>query len=408
MKGRQTEDAQEATARRLYEALARGDRATLDAVLHPDFVGHATEGLPAGMGGPHIGPAAMRRGLWGRIAQLFDARAEVTELAPLADGRLLARGHYRGKARHSGAALNAAFTHVLTFADDGRLTALDQLTDSAAWVSALGDDFVDCTAPLETIDYSVADGVATICLNRPEVRNAIDQRVADDTLTAVRRAGGDPAVRAVLICGNGPALTVGGDIGYFGQFSPDEYGRVFERMTTPFHEAFRLLDRIEVPVVTAAHGLVVGGGLGYVCSADLVLAAEHTTFLTAFAGLALSGDGGGTWHLPRLIGARRAARMYLENTPVDAATALDWGLVNDVVPDDELRDRATALATKLAAGPTRAYGKMRGLLNDSWTNDLATQLHAETDTLTQIGVSADAQEAIDAFANKRQPRYTGR
>lgn len=108
-------------------------------------------------------------------------------------------------------------------------------------------------------------------------------------------------------------------------------------MTSPFHEAFRILSRIDAPIVTAAHGAVAGGGLGYVYAADLVVAAEGTKFVTGFADLGLSGDGGGTWHLPRLIGARRAAEVYLRNTPITAADALRWGMVNAVVPADELR-----------------------------------------------------------------------
>ena len=389
-------------ARRFYLALASGDRQTLDAVLHPDFVGHATDGLPLGMGGTHTGPAAMRRGLWGRIAEHYVARAEVADMTGLSDGGLLVRGHYRGHGRAGGAPLDAEFMHLLRFADDGRIVALQQLTDTAAWQRALGEG-----APLDTVEYSVVDGVATICLNRPEVRNAIDLRVARDTLTAVQRSQRDRSVRAILLCGNGAALTVGGDLRYIGGFPPAEYGEVLTRMATPFHDAFRLLSRADVPIVTAAHGHVVGGGLGYVYAADVVLAAEDTTFRTAFADLGLSGDGGGTWHLPRIVGPRRAAQMYLQNTPIDALTALDWGLVNTVVPGGELRARAEELARQLANGPTRAYGRMRTLLREAWNNDLPTQLYAETSMLAETGISADAAAAIDAFAQKRRPHFTG-
>lgn len=396
-------DVHAQAARRLYAALAAGDRATLDLLLHPDFVGHAAEGLPLGLGGVHDGPEAMRRDLWGRIARHYDARAEAESMTGTADGGLLVRGRYRGHARASGLPLDAEFVHFLRFADDGRILGLDQLTDTAAWTAALGDD-----APLATIDYRVSDGVATICLNRPEARNAIDLQLAADTLTAARRAAADPAVRAVLICGNGPALTVGGDIDYFRRFAPQEFGAVLTRMTTPFHEAFRVLSRIEAPIVTAAHGVVAGGGLGYAYAADLVLAAESTRFVTAFGGIGLTGDGGGTWHLPRIVGPRRAARMYLENTPIDAATALDWGLINEIVPADELRSRATDLAVRLANGPTRTFARMRALLRDGADNDLSTQLYAETAALADVASTADAREGIDAFAAKRQPHFTGR
>ncbi len=392
-----------ATAQHLYRALATGDREALGTLLHPDFIGHATEGLPLNMGGEHAGPEAMQTRLWWQIGRHYKAEVHVDEYHALDDGRLFVAGHYRGQARASGNNLDAGFIHVLGFADDGRISALDQLTDSAAWVEALG-----IAAPLETIDYAVEDGLVTVCLNRPDARNAIDLRMAEETLVVARRIAADPSVRAVLICGDGPSLSVGGDIEYFHGESAGQFGDLFVRMTAPFHEAFRVLSRIDAPIVTAAHGAVAGGGLGYVYAADLVLAAEGTKFVTAFAALGLSGDGGGTWHLPRLIGRRRAAQAYLRNAPIEASEALDWGLINEIVPADELRERATVLATELAHGPTKAFGKMRALLRDSWTNDLAGQLVAETEALKLTGDTADVADAVAAFLTKSAPRFTGR
>lgn len=380
-----------------------GDRETLGELLHPDFIGHATEGLPLGMGGEHIGPEAMQKKLWWQIGRHYQVQAQVEELRALDDGRLFVAGHYRGTARASGNDLDAAFIHVIGFADDGRIASLDQLTDSAAWVDAL-----DADAALETIEYSVVDGLATVCLNRPDARNAVDLRMAEETLVVAQRIAADPSVRAVLICGNGPSLSVGGDIDYFLGGRSENLGDLFVTMTTPFHEAFRVLSRIDAPIVTAAHGAIAGGGLGYVYAADLVLAAEGTRFVTAFAALGLSGDGGGTWHLPRLIGPRRAAQAYLRNTPIEAAEALDWGLINEIVPADELRGRAASLATELAHGPTKAFAKMRGLLRDSWRNDLAAQLVAETEALKLTGNTTDATDAVAAFTAKRTPHFTGR
>lgn len=396
-------DAKVSTAQQLYRTLAAGDRDALGSLLHPEFVGHATEGLPLDMGGEHAGPEAMQLNLWWQIGRHYKVEAQVDEFRSLDDGRLFVAGHYRGEARATGKRLDAAFIHVIGFSADGRISALNQLTDSAAWVEALGGD-----APLETIDYSVVDGVATMCLNRPQMRNAIDSRLGEETLVVARRIAADPSVRAVLICGNGPALTVGGDIDYFLQSPPEEFGDLFARMTAPFHEAFRVLSRIDAPIVTAAHGAVAGGGLGYVYTADLVLAAEGTKFVTAFAALGVSGDGGGTWHLPRLIGPRRAAQAYLRNTPIEAAEALAWGLINEIVPADELRQRAAGLAAELADGPTRGFARMRALLRDSWNNDLATQLVAETEAIKATGDTTDAAGAIADFAAKRKPHFTGR
>jgi 2-(1,2-epoxy-1,2-dihydrophenyl)acetyl-CoA isomerase len=398
-----THDARVAAVRDLYRALAAGDRETLGKLLHPTFIGHATVGLPLGVGGEHVGPEAMRREVWWQLGRHYDVRAHPDEFHTLDDGRLLVAGRYRGEARRSGKQLDAAFHHVIGFADDGRITSLDQLTDSAAWIEAL-----DEAGRLETIGYTVVDGVATVCLSRPDARNAIDPRMAEESLVVARRISDDRSIRAVLICGDGPSLSVGGDIDTFRSDASTTFGEVLEGMVTPFHEALRLLSRIDAPIVTAAHGAVAGGGLGFVYAADLVLAAEGTQFVTAFAALGLSGDGGGTWHLPRLIGRRRAAQAYLRNRPIAATEALEWGLINEIVPAQELKQRALALASELARGPTRAFGRMRALLRDAARTDLPTQLEGEIEALKATGDTADAAEALAAFRSKRAPRFTGR
>lgn len=396
-------DAKVSTAESLYQALETGDRDALDRLLASDFIGHAAEGLPLDMGGTHVGSEAMRKNLWWRIGEHFKAHAVAEDFQTLEDGRLAVIGTYRGNARRSGATLEAAFVHILSFAADGCITSLNQLTDTAAWHAALDGD-----GSLQTIDYQVADDVATICLNRPDQRNAINLRMAQEFLEVARRIAADRSVRAVLICGNGPALTVGGDISYFLEGGGEGYDRLFEKMIWPFHEAFDILSRIEAPIVAAAHGAVAGGGLGFVYAADLVLAAEGTRFVAAFAGIGLSGDGGGTYHLPRLIGPRRAAQAYLRNTPISAEEALTWGLVNEIVPAAELRNRATALARELAEGPTVAFATMRALLRESWGNDLTGQLAAELRGTKTTGATRDAAAAFSAFAEKRTPTFEGR
>lgn len=396
-------EAKVAAAESLYAALASGDKDALDRLLSTDFVGHAAEGMPLNMGGTHVGPEAMRTNLWWRIGEHFRARAVPEDFQILEDGRLAVIGSYQGVARKSGATLDAAFVHVLRFDSEGLVVELRQLTDTAAWHAAL-----EGGAALQTVEYRVDDGLATVCLNRPDQRNAIDMRMGQETLDVARRIAADDTVRAVLICGNGPALTVGGDISYFLSNKHDGLGGLLGAMTRPFHQAFEILSRIEAPIVTAAQGVVAGGGLGYVYCADIVLAADTSRFVTAFAGIGLSGDGGGTYHLPRLIGPRRAAAAYLRNTPISATEALEWGLVTELVPQDQLRTRATELARQLADGPTVAFATMRALLRDSWHNDLSAQFAAESRGIALTGDSHDAADAIAAFAAKRTPTFEGR
>lgn len=385
-------------AQQLYAALMKGDGLALETLVHPDFVGVAAEGLPLGIGGRYVGLAAMRDGVWWKLGRHWRVEARAEELHLLDDGRLLVTGRYVGEARESGAPLDAAFTHVIEFRD-GQISALTQLTDTAAWAAS---------APLERIRYSVADGVAHLELDRPDARNAIDLQLAQDLLAAAVRLRADSRVRAVLISGRGPALTVGGDIGHFGGKLDEDLGAVLAEMTTPFHEAFRILASLDAPIVCAAHGAVAGGGLGFVYAADITLAAEDARFVTAFADIALPGDGGGTWHLPRIIGAARAKQVYLQNRPITAQEALAWGLVAEVYPADELLDEARALAVRLAQGPTRAFGHMRALLRDTWTNSLSTQLDAETEHVLAAGRDHDVREAIAAFGERRPARFEGR
>jgi 2-(1,2-epoxy-1,2-dihydrophenyl)acetyl-CoA isomerase len=394
----------------LYDALAAGDRTAIEASLDDDFVGRLTPGLPFGIGGEHRGAEAMIRDGWFRIGAHWRVRAVPERFTRLADGRLQVEGSYLGKGRKSGTPVDARFIHLWDLRD-GRVRGLTQLTDSAAFVAALDGDALDAetTEAPETIDLTVADGVATLCLTRPAARNAIDQQVADELLAAALRIAGEGAVRAVLICGDGPDLTVGGDIGSFtgDHDGPADLGRTLRRMVTPFHLAFEVLAGLEAPIVAVAQGAVAGGGIGLVYAADLVVAAEDARFVTAFGAIGLSGDGGGTWHLPRRIGPARAAWAYLTNEPITAAQALDWGLVNEVVPAADARARAEEIARRLADGPTRAYAQVRALLRQSWDRSLPEQLHAEIEALTATGRTRDARTAVDAFLARQRPTFQG-
>jgi 2-(1,2-epoxy-1,2-dihydrophenyl)acetyl-CoA isomerase len=385
----------------LYAALAVGDEASIRKLLHPDFTGNLAPGLPFGIGGEHRGPEAMIRDGWFAIGRHWRIRAEAGSSTLLEDGRLVVQGAYRGSSRRAGKPVDAPYVHVFTFAD-GLISELSQVTDTAVLVEALGDE-----RPLKSMELSVVEGVATLCLSRPSVRNAIDQTVADELLVAALRISRDTRVRALLICGEGASLTVGGDIEYFGSTEQRDLGAQLREMTTPFHLAFEVLAALDVPIVTAAQGPIAGGGLGLVYAADIVVASEDARFVTAFAQLGLSGDGGGTWHLPRLIGPQRAAQAYLLNEPISATQALEWGLVNEVVPTGAARPRATALAGRLAEGPTRAYGRMRRLLRESWDRSLPEQLDAEISSLVATARTSDAQAAVRAFQAKQTPKFEG-
>src|SRR5258708_7950541 len=200
-------------ARALYAALAAGDRAQLDALLHPEFVGRTAEGMPFGIGGDHDSPAAMRRNGWGAIARYFEARAQPGRFLDLAGRRLLVTRRYRGHGKQGGAPLDAAFAHLITI-DQGCIKALEQFTDTARWHDAAG--------PLRTVLLDFTDGVATLRLNRPDKGNAIDTDMAADLAEAATQIAETADVRAVLITGNGQNFTVGGHLRLFARTPPNQ------------------------------------------------------------------------------------------------------------------------------------------------------------------------------------------
>src|SRR6201996_5581863 len=393
-------------ARRLYEALAAGDADGLRDLLHPSFTGHTTEGLPLALGGEYGSPEAMAEDFWWTIGRHYRARADPGQFLALADGGLLVLGRYTGTARAGGGRLDAAFAHLLRFTD-GRISELTQYTDSARWAEALPVASAG-HRDLRVIRYQVEQGVATIQLDRPAAGNAIDQALVEDFYEAAFRAGDDPAVRAVLLCGAGRSLSTGGDLAMFAALEKGELPGRLRQMIDLYHLALDRLTRIDAPVVCAVRGAAAGGGLGLLHAADVVVAAEDAKFALGYAALGLPSDGGNTWFLPRLVGLRRAQQLILLNRVLTGPEALDWGLVTELVPAAEVEARARQLAGQLAAGPTRAFGRMKRLLRDSWAADLPGQLGAETEQMAGAGASDDAAEGIAAFMAKRRPAFHGR
>jgi 2-(1,2-epoxy-1,2-dihydrophenyl)acetyl-CoA isomerase len=354
--------------------------------------------MPFGIGGDHDGPAAMRRNGWGAIARHFDARAEPERFLDLADGRLLVTGRYRGRGKQGGATLDAAFAHLIAV-DQGRIKSLEQFTDTVRWHDAAG--------PLRTVLLDFAGGVATLRLNRPDKGNAIDESMAADLAEAATQIAEKPDVRAVLIAGNGPNFTVGGDLGLFAGTAHEQLPNRLRRMIDSFHLAIERLTSIDAPVVAAVRGGAGGGGLGLLYAADFVVAADDARFALGYGALGLTADGGNTWFLPRLVGMRRAQELFLLNRRLTAQEALAFGLVSRLAPDDAVESEAAALAAKLAAGPTRAFGPVRRMLRRSFETGLADQLTAEKDSIVAASATDDAQEGIAAFAAKRRPQFRG-
>jgi len=386
------------TARRLYQALEDGDRATLDEILDPDFVGELADGMPFGIGGEHRGADAMRRSGWGGIARHFAARAEPADIVGLDDGRLLVTGRYRGTGRRGGGHLDAGFAHVLTFAN-GRISALRQYTDTARWTAA--------APPFSTLTVDVSDGVARVRMNRPARANAVNAAMGADLARLATALADDDSVRAVTLSGNGGIFTVGGDIAEFSTIDPAELPVRLDHMVVDLHRAVDGLTSLAAPLVAGVNGACAGAGLSLVGAADIVVAGEDASFSVGYTAIGLTGDGGISWTLPRLIGLRRAQELFLTQRRLTAAEALDWGLVTSVVPADEVDATVAAIADRLATGPTAAYGTVRRLFGRTFDSGLREHLAAEQRCITHAAATQDFIEGVTAFVEKRRPRFTG-
>ncbi|MHB8692143.1 MAG: enoyl-CoA hydratase/isomerase family protein [Solirubrobacteraceae bacterium] len=258
------------------------------------------------------------------------------------------------------------------------------------------------------IDYRFDDdGVAQIVLARVDARNAIDLDWVHGLSAAASACASNDQLRAVLITADGPAFTVGGDLAYL-RDKRESLAPELDRMITPFHDALRTIAELPAPVVCAAHGAVAGGGLGLLWCSDVVLLAEGCKLATGFSRLGLSGDGGSSWYLPRLIGLRRAVELLIEGRALDAHEAVEWGLATRVLAASALGDEALSVARQLAAGPTRAYAEMRELLRGSFERHLGEGLDAEGAAMQRCAGTADAVEGIGAFIEHRAPRFEGR
>jgi 2-(1,2-epoxy-1,2-dihydrophenyl)acetyl-CoA isomerase len=257
-----------------------------------------------------------------------------------------------------------------------------------------------------TLLFDVRDGVARITINRPEAANSLNAEAFQDFMHAVLRCDADPAIRAVLITGQGRMFCTGGDLKSFAA-QGDRLPAHLKEMTTYFHAAISRMTRMDAPVVAAVNGAAAGAGMSLACACDLVLAGESARFTMAYTRAGLTPDGSSTYFLPRLVGLRRALELTLTNRTLTAAEAQEWGIVTRVVPDAALMDEAQALAAQLAAGPTRALGAAKRLLQSGWAESLETQMEHEAQTIAAMAGTADGREGIDAFLEKRTPAFRG-
>ncbi|MBK8133884.1 MAG: enoyl-CoA hydratase/isomerase family protein [Gammaproteobacteria bacterium] len=257
-----------------------------------------------------------------------------------------------------------------------------------------------------TIRFTRAGAVARITLARPDAANALNFAMGAELLDVARRCRDDKGVRAVILDADGKVFCAGGDIVTFAS-AGDRLPTALKELIEIFHPAVEILSTMNAPVIAAVQGVAAGAGLSLLSSCSLVIASDAASFTMAYTGIGLTPDGGATYFLPRQIGLRKTEELMITNRRLNAAEALDWGLVNEVVTPEALAGRVDALANQLAAGATAAYGAARRMLLASFGNTMTAQLALEQETMVAAGGSRDGLAGVAAFKAKTRPEFRG-
>ena len=255
----------------------------------------------------------------------------------------------------------------------------------------------------QTIALQTTDGVAVITLDRPDVMNALNTRMRAEIQHAVRAAGEE--ARVVVLTGRGRAFCSGQDLGDRANADDIDLERTLRDEYVPMLQA---IFECPVPTIAAVGGAAAGAGANLALAADVVIAAESAYFVQAFTRIGLIPDAGGTYWLPRQMGAAKAMGAALFAERISAREASDWGMIWEAVPDAEFAEHWRHRARHLAKGPTAAYGALKRAIRGSWENDLGAQLALEGELQGECGRTRDFKEGVLAFVEKRPAAFEGR
>jgi 2-(1,2-epoxy-1,2-dihydrophenyl)acetyl-CoA isomerase len=260
----------------------------------------------------------------------------------------------------------------------------------------------------EPILTSVADKVATLTFNRPERLNALSRELIYQTIARLQEWGRDPEIGAIVVTGAGRAFCAGGDVSAMANKSAPQSLEVQIDELRQAQELSWLLYHIPKVTIAAVNGHAMGAGLGVCLACDLRLASDRAKFGTAYAKVGFGGDFGTTWLLTHHVGAPKAKEMFFLSEIIDAAEAERLGLINRVVPHDDLAAQTAEIASRIAHGPLVSYRYMKANVNLAATNDFRTVLDREAETHLRCGMTEDHQEGVRAFLEKRSPNFMGR
>jgi 2-(1,2-epoxy-1,2-dihydrophenyl)acetyl-CoA isomerase len=256
----------------------------------------------------------------------------------------------------------------------------------------------------ETVTYELTENVARITFNRPESLNAFSFQMTKDLSSAIGKAALDKA-RAVVLTGAGRAFSAGGDL--LGMVEMQKKGVMITEPLEAMHNAILLIRETPIPFVAAVNGVCAGAGTNFALACDIVIADENAVFNEAFVKIGLSPDCGGSFFLPRVAGEKIAAELLMTGDSINAERAAEIGIINRVVPAESLLDEAFSFAKKLAGQPTAVIGRIKKMMNASFSNDLRAQLDLEKTCQIESGASNNFREGVQAFFEKRKANFSG-
>ncbi len=256
----------------------------------------------------------------------------------------------------------------------------------------------------KTINLSIKNDIATIELNRPDRLNAFSKTMHDEFYQILKIISRNDDLRCVLITGAGRGFCAGQDLGERKTDKPMDLGETLEK---GYNTNLRILKTIRTPIVCAVNGVAAGAGANIALNCDIVVATESASFIQSFSQVGLVPDCNGSWILPKLVGLARAKALTMLAIPVKANDAVNMGMIYASYADDEFFDAVEQLVKTVAARPTLALANTKELLEKSYSNTYDEQLDAERDVQRIMGLSHDFKEGVDAFGEKRKPRFKG-
>ncbi|MCH2189358.1 MAG: enoyl-CoA hydratase/isomerase family protein [Gammaproteobacteria bacterium] len=257
----------------------------------------------------------------------------------------------------------------------------------------------------EFLKYEVSDRIAMVTLDRPEAANGLNLGLAQELAKVAKQLAENATVKAVILTASGRFFCAGGDVKAMHDAQEGMAGKTVREIADALHEAIEFFANMRAPLICAVNGTAAGAGFSISVMGDMAIASESAKFTMAYSNIGLSPDGSSSFYLPRLIGLRKTQELMYTNRVLSAQEAKEWGLLNEVVADNELMPRAKKIAQKFVIGSLNSNASIKKLLRQSGFNSLHQQLELESDTIEECADGADGKEGVTSFVEKRKPNF---